>query len=352
MIMAGVAGRPGEAGTTGSRGPNGRITTIYGYNGRSKCNDVKGKSIVLLDRHPLKCDRWSNEFMSRFQLLTAKCTGTDMRYEYLCISPAQWEDCAAQGGKCKCNGVARYGSDPYWTKGKTVTGEIACDDPTWGDPVGGKQKKCQCAPTEKSGVQDCENLQSACQDFGNVVAVRVCVCVLHNIHTCTHIHVHVYIIMLYTCWQCVCIPAYLHKQRRTHVYIYLCVYIYICICVCVVYICIYVCTYIVCAYSTYIVCAYTHQYIWTHAHVDACVHSSGSMLCMYICEHVCVRTYMRVNAHAQVVDNICRMIISPCHQSVWLHNVHKCMHTCVGAIIMQAHTHAHGCVYLHTHMHT
>jgi hypothetical protein len=162
----------------GSKGPNGRITTIYGYNEQTGCNDMRGKNIIYLDRHPMKCNRWSNEFMTHFQLAQAKCTNNDMRYDYTCISPAQWEDCAFEGGTCNCNGVARFGTDPYWTKGKTpVNGQIACNTAVWGDPVFGKAKKCQCASNEKLGTQDCENQFSACQDFGNVVAVRVCLCV-------------------------------------------------------------------------------------------------------------------------------------------------------------------------------
>lgn len=167
-----MAGRPGEAGKTGLAGAKGRISTIYGYIEKTNCNQVRGSGIIYLDRHNLQCDRWGDEFMERFQLMQGKCPGNEMQYEYLCVSPGTWETCATQGGVCKCNGLVRYGSEPYFTKGTRINGEIACDDKTWGDPFNGKAKKCQCASQQDMGAQDCvKDLLTPCQDFGDVVAV-------------------------------------------------------------------------------------------------------------------------------------------------------------------------------------
>lgn len=59
--------------------------------------------------------------------------------------PVTWKDCVTEGGVCYVVGTAnvRYGSGTTWTAPRSVTGSIACDNATWGDPLVGVSKVCQ-----------------------------------------------------------------------------------------------------------------------------------------------------------------------------------------------------------------
>lgn len=66
----------------------------------------------------------------------------------------KWEQCAVEGGTCKCKGTVRYGAPKSKTggPGKWVVekpgrkvGEIGCNNKQpWGDPLRGTKKVCQC----------------------------------------------------------------------------------------------------------------------------------------------------------------------------------------------------------------
>jgi hypothetical protein len=65
--------------------------------------------------------------------------------EYTSAAPASssWVDCAKEGGVCTVSGTrkVRYGANGSYFY-KTVTGQIACGNGAWGDPLFGAAKSC------------------------------------------------------------------------------------------------------------------------------------------------------------------------------------------------------------------
>lgn len=60
------------------------------------------------------------------------------------VTPVVWNVCATEGEICAVSGstVVRYGTDTkYFTK--TVTGPVACNNATFGDPAPGVVKSCK-----------------------------------------------------------------------------------------------------------------------------------------------------------------------------------------------------------------
>jgi hypothetical protein len=55
-----------------------------------------------------------------------------------------WTKCADENGTCYVAAPAnvRYGSGATWTASRSVTGSIACNNATWGDPLAGTVKEC------------------------------------------------------------------------------------------------------------------------------------------------------------------------------------------------------------------
>jgi hypothetical protein len=57
---------------------------------------------------------------------------------------ADWAHCANQGQTCSCTGQVKYGAGNVWTEPTFVSGSVACNDATLGDPAYGSFKTCQC----------------------------------------------------------------------------------------------------------------------------------------------------------------------------------------------------------------
>lgn len=60
---------------------------------------------------------------------------------------ATWQQCASEGGTCRLSGTnqVRYGLDGHFVS-KTATGNVACNNATFGDPYPNYDKVCQYMP--------------------------------------------------------------------------------------------------------------------------------------------------------------------------------------------------------------
>lgn len=170
----GTGGRTGESGRPGPVGPKGVISRVYGYSRRTGCNTLRGVGMEYLDRHDLACDRWTgDEFINSWKMDSFGCSGSDQRINYQCMSPANWQTCASEGQNCQCNGMVRFGKDGFWSAGKrsSLPGGITCSTGTFGDPLSGQAKTCECASYDNygTGVKNCDrNMYSSCQQQGSV----------------------------------------------------------------------------------------------------------------------------------------------------------------------------------------
>ena len=168
----GSGGRTGEGGPNGPKGPQGVYTRVYGYLRRTGCNLIIGRSVAYLERHTLDCHRWGDEFLNQFQLTSNGCTGSDERFQYRCMSPANWVKCADEGETCQCYGRVRFGNTGFFSAGRHSQSSIACNTGTFGDPIPGQKKHCMCASYgANTGVRDCSNDRyTSCQYQGSHVA--------------------------------------------------------------------------------------------------------------------------------------------------------------------------------------
>jgi Domain of unknown function (DUF4832)/Domain of unknown function (DUF4874) len=82
--------------------------------------------------------------------LLAACGGSDgglgdagASARAVALAADNWVECAFEGGQCDVPGTrtVRYGADGTYAF-KTVTGSIACNNETWGDPLFGVFKSC------------------------------------------------------------------------------------------------------------------------------------------------------------------------------------------------------------------
>lgn len=55
-----------------------------------------------------------------------------------------WEKCADKNADCTCNGLVRYGKNPWWTTPKTISGPTTCNSTNFGNPIWGILKTCEC----------------------------------------------------------------------------------------------------------------------------------------------------------------------------------------------------------------
>lgn len=84
------------------------------------------------------------KFASIFLVLLATSAGS--------VGAQQWVKCASENGYCNVSGTAivHYGAGKLWTK-RRVSGGIACNNKTFGDPAVGQAKACY---VEAAGAGD------------------------------------------------------------------------------------------------------------------------------------------------------------------------------------------------------
>lgn len=70
----------------------------------------------------------------------------------------KWEYCANEGQTCKVGSglkAVRYGRNKHW-RSKNVSGNVNCNDATFGDPINGKSKTCEIMSIASSSPLDYE----------------------------------------------------------------------------------------------------------------------------------------------------------------------------------------------------
>jgi len=140
------------------------------YKGASTCQVARGTWSQYLDRQEVTCrGRWGDAFINFWRLGQYNCGGNTMKTRYTCVTPAVFDKCGDENGKCTCHGNVRFGSGNRWSNAQSVSGEIDCTASRFGDPWPYEPKICECAEGNNIGATDCTTHYTPCSpiyDYG------------------------------------------------------------------------------------------------------------------------------------------------------------------------------------------